>query len=267
VWTGTTGGGLSPTFITSNDTIYSGAVVGDDGDLVFLQQSTGSLTLEAGTPGNFRTVISQGDPAPGVAGGVGIDLTGPVPGAEPRINRSGRVAFRATTLEATPREGIWSEGSGTLELVAQVGDPAPEAPGLVYVEFLGFELNDLGQVAFLVEVGSSVDFPGDPALYLADPGATPELVALEQGFFQVAPGDVRQVSSLHASIESVGFLDEQERGALNHAGDLAFALTFFGPSGGGGIFVATVPEPRSAVLAVSVVLALGAVSPAPRRRR
>jgi len=261
VWTGTPAGGLSPAFITTDDTFYSGAVIGDAGHLVFTKSDAlaGPPTLEAGLPGNFRTVIGEGDPAPGLQGGVGVVLAAP----EPRINRTGQVAFRTATSDGVPREGIWSEGSGALELVALIGEPAPETGGLVYVEFLGFELNDLGQLAFLVEVGDSIDFPGDPALYLANPGATPELVALEQRFFSVGPGDVRQVRSLRASVESVGFLDEQERGALNHTGELVFSLTFFGPmgeaggSGGGGIFVATVPEPKSALLSITALFTLG----------
>jgi hypothetical protein len=256
IWTGATAP-LVPAILTPM-TIYANAVIGDGGDLVFLRTPTSGATtcVEAGTPGNLRTVIARGDQAPGLAGGVGIELAG----AELRINRSAQVALRASTIEATPREGIWSEGSGSLELVAAIGDPAPGTDGLVYVEFLGFELNDLGRVAFLVEVGASVDFPGDPALYLADAGRAPELVAIEQGFFQVAPADLRQVSSLRASVESVGFLEEQERGALNHEGELAFSLSFFdsgggpGGSGGSGLFVATVPEPSAALLALSALL-------------
>ncbi len=259
IWTGTAAP-LAPAILTPM-TIYANAVIGDGGDLVLMKTPTGggASTLEAGTPGNLRTVISQGAQAPGLPGGVGINLAG----VESRINRSARVAFRAMTDEGTPREGLWSEGSGSLELVALIGDPAPGTGGLVFVEFLGFELNDLGQLAVLVEVGASVDFPGDPGLYLVDPGGAPEWIAQEQAFFQVAPADTRQVSSLRASVESVGFLDEQERGALNHAGELVFSLSFFdsvggpGGSGGSGIFVATVPEPHPAWLSVSAFFALG----------
>ena len=166
IWTGNAAP-LSPVILTPM-TIYANAVIGDAGALVFLKTPTGGApsTVEAGTPGNLRTVAAQGAQAPGLPPGVELSLLG----VEPRINRNGQVAFRAATVEATPRAGLWSEGAGPLELVALVGDPAPGTGGLVYVEFLGFELNDLGQLAFLAEVGASVEFPGDPALYFAAPG-------------------------------------------------------------------------------------------------
>lgn len=264
IWTGSPTGGLAAAVLNASGILYSNAVIGDAGHLVHLRSDAmlGTAALETGAPGNFRTVIAHGDPAPGVAGGPGIDLAT----VEPRVNRSGQVAFRATTLEVTPREGIWSEGSGALELVARIGDPAPGTAGLVFVEFLGFELNDLGQLAVLVEVGASVDFPGDPTLYFASAGASPELVVRAEDFFEVAPGDLRRVSSLQASVESVGFLDEQERGALNHLGELVFSLWFYdatggpGGSGGSGIFVATVPEPDGAIGPLVAWVVVGALA-------
>ena len=120
------------------------------------------------------------------------------------------------------------------------GNPAPGTAGLVFIEIEGFDINDLGQTAFLVEVGESVEFPGDTALYLADPGATPELVALFGANLRVGPGDVRQVSGLEAKLMWTGF-QPRSGGGLNHAGQLVFSASFY--DGSAGVYVASVPEP------------------------
>ena len=50
----------------------------------------------------------------------------------PVINDAGQVAFRANLagsgVDSTNNQGIWSEGSGSLALVARTGSAAPGAP-------------------------------------------------------------------------------------------------------------------------------------------
>jgi hypothetical protein len=75
-----------------------------------------------------RTVIVSGQPAPGVTGGVFSRFF-----LNPRIDRNGRVAFYADLQGRTicvDGTGIWSERTGTLQLVALEGRPAPGTPGV-----------------------------------------------------------------------------------------------------------------------------------------
>ena len=76
----------------------------------------------------IRTVALSGQNAPGTTSGVnyaGFGFSGPA------LNESGRTAFYATLagsgVDTTNEQGIWSEGSGSLMLVARTGSQAPGA--------------------------------------------------------------------------------------------------------------------------------------------
>ena len=74
------------------------------------------------------------------------------------INDAGQAAFRPTSpapeSTATNNQGIWSEGSGSLALVARTGSAAPGAPDGVNfglnpaLELFEPVLNNAGQTAF-----------------------------------------------------------------------------------------------------------------------
>jgi hypothetical protein len=179
-----------------------------------------------------------------------------------RVNSSGQVALHALAVDGSgDREGLWSDGSGSLELLALAGDPAPGTAGLVFTEIRGFDINNLGQTAFLAEVGTAIDGPGDPALYLADVGAAPDLVAQLGADLQLAPGDVRTVSGLDVNLmETVS--RGHAGGGFNQAGELVFAASFF--DGTAGLYVATVPEPGAGA---GAVVALGTLAALRRRCR
>ena len=76
----------------------------------------------------------------------------------PVLNDAGQVAFRANLagdgVDSTNNQGIWSEGSGSLSLVARTGSQAPGAPAGVnfrtdpQLELYSPVLNDVGQTAF-----------------------------------------------------------------------------------------------------------------------
>jgi hypothetical protein len=82
----------------------------------------------------IRTVALSGQQAPGTPDGVGYFSFGTFQGAvsQPVINNAGQVAFGAFVLgngvDATNNFGIWSEGSGTLGMVAREGNQAPGMP-------------------------------------------------------------------------------------------------------------------------------------------
>jgi hypothetical protein len=261
VWTGTPGS-LAP-IVFAADVQYDYAAIASSTDVAFRKAPlvSGPLAIRAGTPGSLRTVIEAGDAAPGAPGAT-IDLGTTLRVPSVRVNSSGQVALHALAVDGSgDREGLWSDGSGTLELLALAGDAAPGTAGLVFTEIRGFEINDLGQTAFLAEVGATIDGPGDPTLYLADVGAAPDLVAQFGADLRLGPGDVRTVSGLDVNLmETVS--QGHAGGGFNQAGELVFAASFF--DGTAGLYVATVPEPGAGT---GAVFALGTLAALRRRCR
>jgi uncharacterized protein YjbI with pentapeptide repeats len=120
--------------------------------------SNGAIWSEGS--GNLVRVAGIGDPAPGTPEGVKFHLFPTAPPPTPPLNSLGKTAFRGVLAgngaNATNDEGIWSQGSGSLALVARGGDPAPGTPsGVVFGpnSFGGIfssdvALNDNGHTAF-----------------------------------------------------------------------------------------------------------------------
>ena len=94
----------------------------------------------------LRKVAMTGDDAPGTEVGAKFgNVNWPV------LNAGGQVAFSATltNTDLFNDQGVWSEGSGPLGLVARRGDPAPgTAAGVTFDYFGDVALNDSGQSAF-----------------------------------------------------------------------------------------------------------------------
>jgi hypothetical protein len=75
----------------------------------------------------------------------------------PALNASGHTAFRAflggVDVRMSNDVGIWSEGQGTLALIAREGDHAPDAPaGVKFHSFYDPALNAAGRTAFVAEL-------------------------------------------------------------------------------------------------------------------
>jgi hypothetical protein len=113
----------------------------------------------------LRTVALSGQSAPGTAGGVTYESFGSYLHTQyfygyggAVLNDAGQVSFRANLagdgVDFTNQQGIWSEGTGSLELVARTGSQAPGAPaGVNFATDSALELffpafNDAGQTAF-----------------------------------------------------------------------------------------------------------------------
>src|SRR5262249_4981375 len=113
----------------------------------------------------LRTVALTGQPAPGTTAGINYESFGSL--LHPQfnygygvavLNDAGQVAFRANlagnSIDSTNSQGVWSEGSGSLSLVARTGSQAPGAPaGVNFSTDPALELfypvfNDAGQTAF-----------------------------------------------------------------------------------------------------------------------
>jgi hypothetical protein len=116
--------------------------------LITIAPLLGSATVE-GAVNYLRTVALSGQPAPGASGAVFGAFT-----EAPTLNELGQVAFvnileRAASVGEFNDHGAWSEGSGSLALVAREDDPAPGLPEVQFGSAISLPmLNDSGQTAF-----------------------------------------------------------------------------------------------------------------------
>jgi hypothetical protein len=177
------------------------------------------------------------------------------------INDAGNVAFMAkingTVDTATPLS-IWSEGMGSLKLVAMVGGSAPGyANDVLFTNFMDpwgstypLVLNNQGRVAFRGRVsGPGITEANNEGIWAQDRSGELRLIVKEGDTVETNPGEFRAIRSLRF----VG--DYGTHSGFNDNGQLVFHATFVGS--GNGIFVSdavAVPEPSSLVVAVGMVV-------------
>ena len=196
-------------------------VMNDTGNVAFWGRLIGavSATNEHGIwaegPGGLKLVAREGNQAPGTA--VGVRFGGEVfVFSEPVINNAGRTAFVAALtgsgVTSSNDLGIWSQGSGSLALVARSGSQAPGTEN--GVNFRGFRdpvLNDADQTVFEASLaGAGVDDTNDAGLWLERSGAL-QLIARKGSHAPGTPEDVKFGTY-------IPFLFP----ALNDAGQVAF---------------------------------------------
>ena len=101
--------------------------------------------------GLFRTVALEDEPAPGVEAGVTFAAFNT---AVAVINNSGHTSFRSRVkgpgiVANGNDQGIWSEASGTLDLVARNDDPAPvEGTGVEFKSLFDPQIGNPGATSF-----------------------------------------------------------------------------------------------------------------------
>ncbi len=204
-----------------------------------------------------RTVALTGQQAPGTPSGVNYSSLS----SAPRLNETGQTAFAANLagpgVDSSNNGGIWSEGSGSLALVARGGDHAPGTASGVNFGLLSnptalYEspmLNDVGQTAFFGSAaGSGVGYHG---IWATDRTGILQLIAREGDPLEVAPGDLRTISELGFVRFGTGNSDGRPSG-FNNLGQLAFSASF--TDGSSGVFVSNrvaVPEPSALALAAA----------------
>lgn len=252
--------------------------------------------------GTLRTVARHTQSLPVSTGLSGLNWGSTF--SNPVINGSNTIAFSnggmtgtdpLTNLPVTSSAngGVFKvDSSGVMTKVYRMGDAAPAYSGASgnpalnqntgTVLFGGtpgnIAMNSVGQMAFVAGLtGTGIVQGGignNSALFAVDSNGDIFLVAQKHMLFQVAPGDMRIVSS--SGIGTViGSGGQDGRGAsLDDNGNLVFWLQFtdviVDPSLGGGgdvitssgVFVFHIPAPGSAGL-----LALGGLVAARRRRR
>jgi hypothetical protein len=141
--------------------------------------NTNDWGVWSGISGSLDLVVRSGNPAPGTPDGVKFDSfffqTG--------FNDAGQVAFYAFLagdgVNPSNDNGIWSEGSGTLSLVARTGSQAPGAPaGVTFRDFfVPVEINNAGHTAFHAWLaGDGINETNDEGLFSEGSGEL-ELVA------------------------------------------------------------------------------------------
>ena len=178
---------------------------------------TALATIDVNAAVTFRTVAMTGDPAPGTGPGVvysDLSTTRAV------INGSGQVVFRGlltgTGVDGTNNAGIWSDGSGSLGLVARDGDAALGAePGVQYIGLFASRINEAGRIAFKSTLtGPGVDSTNDRGIWSEGSGSLS--LVMREG--NAAPGTEPGV--VYSSVNIPLF---------NGAGQTAFVSFLTGP--------------------------------------
>ena len=204
--------------------LFTGAL-NDAGQIPFLSYLVGSGVDNtnyggywSGTSGNLALVARVGDPAPGTPAGVNF---GSLFGSH-GFNNAGRIAiesFLAGNVDSTNDEGLWSNASGSLELVAREGSQAAGAPaGANYGMFSlsgGWPvLNNAGQIAFVTEIdGAGVDESNNEGIWS---GETNDLALV-----------TRRGDQAPDALSGVHFKD-LDYPALNSSGQIAFRAELTG---------------------------------------
>ncbi|MDM8007525.1 MAG: hypothetical protein QUV05_15405 [Phycisphaerae bacterium] len=223
--------------------------INNAGQIAFANFDTNwSIWRENG--GEFSMVARTGEQAPDAPEGVKFAIF-----RDHLISGSGGVGLHGKLsgpgVTSMNDEGVWSDSTGELRLVAREGQQAPGMPegvvfGTTYGEWLPWgAMNVLGQYAF----SSSCTGPGMPSgadagIWFTDlEGLLHYLIGVGDTL-SVAPGDSRTISR----VATYGFSGgEDGRGSFfNARSELTFLACF--TDGSQGVFVAAIPEPAGAVL-------------------
>jgi hypothetical protein len=205
-------------------------VLNDAGQTAFVTYIYGSGMDDVGEAlwaernGSLELVARSGSHAPGTPDGVNFLLL--FPRGRRALNNSGQVAFLAALTDSGTGSdfGLWSEGSGSLALVARTGSQAPGMPdGVVFsgrfsAGFTSPAFNNAGRMAFVGRVtGAGIDFTNDTGIWSDVAGS----LALIVRSGDPAPGmpDGVKFGSLHSLLTGP---------ALNDAGQLAFFASLAG---------------------------------------
>jgi hypothetical protein len=210
--------------------------------------SVNSAGIWAGSPGSLAVLARTGDQAPGTAPGVtynGLQIY------SPQYNSAGQAAFggllTGTGVTSANNTGVWLGAPGQVRLVTRNGDQAPgTSAGTIFSQMEGFSLNNAGDMLLFCRLtGTGVTNANSDGLWFEDATTdTLSLVVREGSLFEVAPGDVRTISSLSIGQAVQG---ESSGSVLNDSNEFVFSAVF--TDGSNGIFNAVpTPEPGPCAL-------------------
>lgn len=246
-------------------------VINDAGEIAFTGNLTGpgvDSTNDQGVwsegSGPMSLVARAGNPAPGTPFGIDFAFFRHVV-----INAEGKTAFRGLLtgpgIDTSNREGIWSDASGSLTLIARESVAAPgTAPGVNFGELNNARpiLNALGKVAFYGNLtGPGIDpSSNDGGIWAQDASGILQLIVREGDLFDVSndPGDpdMRTIDLLF--FDGRTGLEDGRSGGFNDLGQVAFFAKFTDGSTGAFVteVVVLIPEPSSVWLVVTACVGL-----------
>ncbi len=234
--------------------VFAGIVRGAGVD----SPNSGGIWVTDAVSGTPELVVRNGDPAPGT----GQNFRGV---SSPVLNGAGQIAFYGkvnnTSGDFVIDEGMWVTDavSGTPELIARSGDPAPgTAPGVYFGNLYGAPvLNGAGQTAFRALVISDEDRVGKDGIWATDRDGLLTPIILQDQLFDVSDDplnpDLRTVRGISFSQNTFNILttgnEDGRPSPFNDLGQLVFTAHF--TDGSYGLFVSNVvaiPEPSSGLL-------------------
>lgn len=120
----------------------------------------GGSGLAASAQVDYDTRVLTGELAPGTGAGVvfvGFNVSNG--STAPALNANGDIVFRGQlaglNVDSANEQGIWSDASGSLLLIAREGDPAPSTdPASVFAGFGNPHINGLGQATVFGSAGA-----------------------------------------------------------------------------------------------------------------
>lgn len=206
----------------------------NNGQLLFLAELLGNdvnslnnrgLWVEVN--GSFRLVAREGDSVPGLPASIVFGDQYDSAFLFPAFNDNGRVAFKSTYTLAgnnTARShGVWSEGGGTLHLVARQGGRPPDMEsGVVFDGFTDVNINNAGQTAFFGQLSGTGIFDSNDSGLWMETGGVLELVIREG---MRAPGTPEGVNFGLAFSPLFNTFNDS---IINDLGQIAFEGSLFG---------------------------------------
>lgn len=269
---------------------FEGPRLNSLGQTVFQASLTGSVVSGSNNSsiwseggGALHLVAREGSHAPGTL--AGANFGGVDPFQTPLLNGAGQTAFVGGLLigsgdvDSSNDSGIWSEGSGSLALVAREGTHAPGTPiGANFGEFSTYStfstlaFNSAGQAAFhtkLVTGGGGVTSSNDTGIWAVDRNGDLKLIVREGDLLDVDDGPGIELRTV-MSLSMIGGAGNEGGGSssFNDLGQLIFQVTFSDFSQGVFVsnLVSTVPEPASITLAAFALAGLLTMQRSYRKR-
>jgi hypothetical protein len=206
-----------------------GPSLNDVGDVVFRGSMSGlgvtsnnNVGIWSGENGNLSLRVRTGMQAPGLPAGVTFSELAEYP----IINDAGQLAITGRVtgsgITSSNNTGIWSDASGSLSLIARIGDPAPGlGPNLRFKEqyFISPQLNNSGQAAFYAQlVDAAAPTVNIGSIWAQDTDGVLQLIARTGTQMDVDDGpgvDLRTINALYFN-------------SINDVGQVAFAAHFAG---------------------------------------
>ncbi len=219
------------------------------------QTASSALFTDSGS-GTLRMVARNGDLLPSISGAIGSEFDGVTWGtfSNTYLTGSDTLAFSAT-IGNTGGSGntnvlMTMDASGAFHRVVRSGDVAivdgaPLGGDARFTSFSNITVNAASQMAFSATLNGNGIFGGpggnNNAIFGYDPAGGLFLLARTSDAFEVAPGDLRIISSI-GGLSSTGGQDGRVT-SLSENGKIALSLDF--SDGSSGVFLFTIPAPAS----------------------